>query len=117
MLGGNLPGNYPIIDKVVAGSGPVAQEITSIKSLDLLAGSYQGGNAVLNTLTRYVDALAGATSRTWAGVTTTIGPTTSRVLEVAIPASGATQAQLNQLSSAAAYAAQQNITLTIRAIK
>jgi len=114
LLRGNLPGNFPTIDKVVQGTGMAAAEITSIKSLDLGAASYQSGSAVLSRLTQYVDKLASFTGRNWAGVNVTVGQNTQRVLEVAIPAAGATLAQLNQIAQAAQYAQQQGINMVVR---
>jgi hypothetical protein len=117
IFGTNLPSNYPVIDRVVQGAGPAAQQIVSTKSIDLGAASYQGGSAVLSRLTQYINSLANFGGRTWGGVNVTVGPNTQRVLEVAIPASGATQTQLNQLSQAAQLAQQQGINLTIRAVQ
>ena len=47
--------NFPVIDKF----DKTSRTITSIKSLDLNAKSYQSGNAVFNRVKGYIDKLAG----------------------------------------------------------
>lgn len=123
VLGQNLPGqfmrtsNFPTIDKFVPGAGNVAQQVTSIKSIDLGSAGYQTGNAVLSRLNQYVDALARFTGRTWGGERVLTGPATQRVLEVAIPANVATQGQLNQITQAAQQALQRGVQLNVRVVQ
>ena len=117
IFGTNLPSNYPVIDRVVQGSGLAAQEIVSTKSLNLGAASYQTGGAILSRLTGYINSLVNFSGRNWAGVNVTVGPNTQRVLELAIPATGATQVQLNALSQAAQLAQQRGVTLIIRTVQ
>ena len=83
----------------------MADRITSVKSMDLNAATYANtGGAILSRLNRYVDALAGYTTRTWAGDLVTSGPSTERVLEIIIPR-GASGQQLAEITAAEARAA------------
>lgn len=117
MLGENLPGNFPVIDKVVAGVFAAASEIASIKSIDLTATGYQVPGAVLSRLTGYVNELAGFTSRTWSGITVTSDSTTHRILVLAIEPKAATPQHLSEILHAANYAAGQGVNLVVRGIR
>ncbi|HKX79241.1 MAG TPA: hypothetical protein VJM34_12045, partial [Novosphingobium sp.] len=92
MLGHNLPGNFPVIDRFDNGI------VTSIKSVDLDAASYVSGNGLQNALTRYVDKVAAFNGRTWAGRTIERDDILGRGLDLAIPHSGnvSQQAVINQ---------------------
>lgn len=117
ILGENLPGNFPTIDRVVQGSAGIADEVISIKSIDLTARSYQSSGAVLSRLNTYIGSLANFSSRTWAGVTVNVGPASRRVLELAIEAGVASQQQLNEIAAAASAAAAQGINLVVRVVR
>ena len=105
MLGANLPQNFPTIDKAVRGANNLASSITSIKSIDLAARTYQQGNALFNRIMTYSRSVANFTNRTWAGETVRVNSSTQRILELAIP-HGATQTQWEQISKAIAEAAK-----------
>jgi hypothetical protein len=120
LRGGNqvqLASNFPVIDTALEGAGPAAAEVVSIKSLDVGAASYQAAGSILSRLTNYVDKLAGFAGRSWAGVTVNVDPNTVRTLELAIPATGATPAQLQEIATAAQYAAQQGVNFVVRAVR
>jgi hypothetical protein len=105
-LGHNLPGNFPTIDRFQNGIA------TSIKSIDLDGASYLTGNGLRNTLTRYVDKVAGFNGKSWAGTTIRSSEITGRSLEVVVPHSGtaAQQATLNQIIQ---YGAKQGVTVKV----
>ncbi|WP_347053585.1 DUF6443 domain-containing protein [Flavobacterium olei] len=112
MLGENLGWNFPTIDKIKDGVA------TSIKSMDLTAGTYQKGNSVLNTLKGYINKLDDFTSATWGGQTVTEGVTyTSKSLELAVQTGKGTESQWSQIADAIKYAQDKNINVTIRFIK
>ena len=100
--------NFPVIDKFDIDS----RTITSIKSLDLNAKSYQSGNAVYNRVKGYIDKLAGFKEGKWGDKVIESGDFDNRVLELAIP-EGVTNSQLEQLKRLKEYAQEQNIQLTI----
>jgi len=100
--------NFPVIDKFNKDS----RTITSIKSLDLNAKSYQSGNAVFNRVKGYIDKLAGFQRGELQEIIIESGDFDNRVLELAIP-EGATSSQLEQLKKLKEYAQEQSIQLTI----
>lgn len=105
-FGHNLPGNFPVIDRFNNGVA------TSIKSIDLDGASYLTGNTLGNTLTRYVDKVAGFNGRTWAGRTIRSNEINGRGLEVIVPHSGtaAQQATLNQIIK---YGSTKGVTVNV----
>jgi RHS repeat-associated protein len=118
-----LPGNamrasnFPVIDMWVRGLNNMATRITSIKSIDLAAQTYQRNNAVFNRILQYLTSLSNFAGRSWGGELVRVGPNTVRVLEIAIPPNVATQAQLNQLQQAALAAQRLGIILNIRVVQ
>jgi len=100
--------NFPVIDKF----DKTSRTITSIKSLDLNAKSYQSGNAVFNRVKGYIDKLAGFQRGELQDIIIESGDFDNRVLELAIP-EGATSSQLEQLKKLKEYAQEQSIQLTI----
>ena len=102
--------NFPTIDAFYKGVA------TSVKTMDLSAKSYQSGNAVYNTLKKYVDTLAKFKGKSWGGDVVRASDIKSKVLELGIP-KGATAAQLSQLKNIAAYAKQQGIKFNYRVVK
>jgi RHS repeat-associated protein len=113
---GGWGNNFPVIDKVGKLVNGVHQSVTSIKSIDLAAKSYQSGNTLYNTIMGYTNSLANFTTKTYGGFTAYVGSGTQRVLEVAIP-SGATSAQMAQINKAVADAAKLGVDIVTKVIK
>ena len=112
ILGGNLPKNFPVIDKLENGVA------TSIKSLDLTAKSYNNGNGLYNTLKGYVNKLDNFTGATRGERTVEEGiDYTSKVLQVAIEPGKATLNQWEQIGKAMNYAKEQGIGFNLQFIK
>ncbi len=111
MLGGNLPKNFPVIDKFANGVA------TSIKSIDLTAATYGKGNNLLNTLKGYVNKLDDFNGKTFDGVTVSGSNITSKVLDVAIQPGKASLNQWEQISKAMQYAKDNNIQFNLQFIK
>ena len=114
-LGANL-GNFPVIDRFVAGPGNVAQSVTSIKSIDLMARTYQSGNVLFNRIMGYSHKLSNFAGDAWGGHVVNVGASTQRKLEIAIP-SGATEAQMQQINRAIREAAEigvEIVTIIVR---
>jgi len=114
-LGANL-GNFPVIDKFVQVGNNFATSITSIKSIDTFARSYQKTNALYNRIINYGTQLVNftSTSRNIAGnrIVVNVNNSTQRILELAIPAN-ATQWQLSEINRAAADLAKKGIDVVI----
>jgi len=111
MLGGNLPKNFPVLDKFADGVA------TSIKSIDVTAISYNKGNALLSTLKGYVNKLSNFTYGSTGGMTITIDDITTKVLEVAIQPGKASLNQWEQIAKAMQYARDNSIDLKLKLIK
>jgi hypothetical protein len=104
--GGSLPSNFPTIDRFDNGVA------TSVKSMDLLAKTYQSGTALLSRLTGYVDQLANFNGGQVGRTVVKAEDVTERVLEVVVTP-GANPSQLEVLQQVAAYARSQSVTYRI----
>jgi len=94
-LGGNLPTNFPVIDKLANGVA------TSIKSIDVTAKSYQKSGALLGTLKGYVNSLKNFSGSTFGRTTIQEGVDfTSKSLEVAVQPGKASLNQWEQIGKA-----------------
>lgn len=121
--GGNLPTNYPVIDAIPANelmsavydNGALVQspsEITSMKTLGAMPGSYSAGTAVLSTVRTYLNGLYNYTSACRNGIRIVAGPNTRRIMKLGIPPT-ATAEQLAQIDEAALYARQLGIDFRV----
>lgn len=104
-LGANLPSNFPVVDGWAGGA------VTSIKSIDLSAATYQDAARLTYRLNQYMDQLAsyeGGKLGAWQ-----ISPSaiTGRVLKVAIPKGSVTSAQQGAIQAAQARAQAFDIDL------
>ena len=79
-MGNNTGDNYPVIDKIDDDG-----IITSVKSRDLNATSYQTGNTLENTIKRDIDKLNGFTGKEWNGVTIEASDITGKQLQIVVP--------------------------------
>jgi len=114
MLGG-MNNNFPVIDKFVKGANSIASSITSIKSIDLLAKSYQTKNAVYNLIMKYGNSLSNFTTTTYGGITVKVGSSTKRILEIAVPP-GATTNQIEQIFKAGAELLEKGVEVILKII-
>jgi filamentous hemagglutinin len=105
-LGQNLPSNFPVIDRFDNGL------VTSIKSMDLAAQSYQDASGILRVGEEYVDAVARFQGRNWAGVNIRQIDITARGLDLAIPA-GATPTQQQALQNLITYGRIKGVTVRL----
>jgi hypothetical protein len=117
MLAAKIPGqhlvsNNPVIDIWNKATGVV----TSIKSIDLAAQTYQNMYRLAYTIYGYLNELALYTGQEWAGVTIKSGQITSKVLQLAIP-QGASPEQISTLYKMIEVAYKMGITLKFETIK
>jgi hypothetical protein len=103
MLGGNLPQNFPTIDRFANGTA------TSIKSIDLTAASYQGPGGLTSKLTGYVNSVAGFDGDTLGTFAILQGETTARELVVAVQSGVASSAQQAALTGVVQYGASKGV--------
>jgi len=105
-LGGNLPPNFPTIDRFQNGVA------TSIKSLDVTAPTYQNIGALTSKVQGYIDTLASFQGATHANTAITAPQITGRVLELAI-SPGASPAQMAAFQQLQQYASNVGVQLNI----
>lgn len=89
-----LADNFPVIDH------SAGDLITSIKSIDLNAATYQQPEILARRIDQYVDNLAAFETRTWAGVEVTVTENTQRQLIIAVPKSNMSPAQQKVIDNA-----------------
>jgi RHS repeat-associated protein len=101
--------NFPVIDRFENGVA------TSIKSIDLNAASYQNIDTLNRTVTKYIDAMATyqGQSPSWGGVRILPSQITATAVDLAIPATGASPAQLAALQKLQEYAQSVGVNLNI----
>jgi hypothetical protein len=114
-LGANLARNFPVIDKFVRGT------ITSIKSIDLTAKSYQSVGALRSTITKYADEVARFTTksgftRDGNAIRITEGMVRSKELLVAIEPGAASIAQ-RQLLADLVRNGHNGVKIVVRAVR
>jgi RHS repeat-associated protein len=102
-----LAPSFPVIDRFSRGVA------TSIKSLDLLAKTYQRIANLTRVVRGYIDALATFQGAARGGVTITGNMIKARELILALPR-GATAEQLSALKELGRYAAQRGVKLIIK---
>ncbi|WP_179296127.1 RHS repeat-associated core domain-containing protein [Mesorhizobium sp. WSM4312] len=106
VLGANLPDNYPVVDKIVGGT------VTSIKSVDLNAKTYQNASTLGQLLKGYVDKVKAFHGATYAGRTINSAQISGRALQVALPSAGSATQQ-KAINEAMKYGASQGVTVSI----
>lgn len=110
-LGNNLGYNFPVVDKLND------RTITSIKSMDLTANTYQTGRGIYNTLVKNIDTLEAFDEQTWRGVVIQAADYDYKQLEVAIPKVAISKDQKDGLEEAIKYAKRRNINIKITIVE
>ncbi|MER9728183.1 RHS repeat-associated core domain-containing protein [Mesorhizobium sp. M0217] len=105
-LGQNLPDSYPVVDKIAGGT------VTSIKSVDLNAKTYQNASTLSQVLKGYVDKVKAFNGATYAGRTINSAQISERALQVAVPNSG-NAAQQAAISEAMRYGASRGVAVSV----
>jgi hypothetical protein len=109
-LGGNLPANFPTIDKF---SNGVA---TSIKSIDTTAATYQKPSALRSKLRGYVNSVANFQRADHGGVTIEPQDIVDRQLDLAVPAGGLSDQQLDIIQEVMGYGMSKGVTVNLWSI-
>lgn len=110
-LGNNLGENFPIVDKLED------RVITSIKSLDTSAKSYQTSSGIFNKLKCYIQDLSGFTTQSWNGVVVAQESYDFKAIELAIPNKTLSQDQIKGIIDAINYASKQGIRFIIKVVE
>lgn len=106
-LGANLAPNFPVIDRFEDGM------VTSIKSIDLSAATYQDAARLAARIDTYVDQLVGFEGRTSGPEVITAKDIGGRTLEIAVPEGSVTAAQQAAIEAAQDRAAGLGVSLII----
>ncbi len=120
MLGGNM--NYmKTIDKYVEiaqrrGQYVWLSEVTSIKSIDLTAASYQNTSRLRSTLKGYIKSLIDFEGTPYKGYTYTLDACGKKTLQLAIPPVEMTAGQAKVLQEIADYAAENHIEFSVKIV-
>ncbi|GGF17820.1 hypothetical protein GCM10011611_24590 [Aliidongia dinghuensis] len=104
--GANLPHGFPVIDK------QLVRRITSIKSIDLNAATYQSELRLLRQLNRYVDRLANFKGTKWGQKEVWPDSTVRRELALVIPSGSGSAAQRAAIAAAKSRAQKLGIDFT-----
>ena len=110
-LGGNLPANFPVIDRFANGVA------TSIKSIDLAASKYQSINTLTNLIDDYITKVKEFNGRSWGGVQIQATQIQARALTIAVPKGVGTAEQMAVLQQAIRTGASKGVQVTIVPIK
>jgi RHS repeat-associated protein len=114
---GGMCNNFPTIDKYVKGADGFAQSVTSIKSIDVTADTYNQGNNLRNKIQGYVDELIKFPGDDYGPYSVWVNSDTQKILELALPPAELTQTQKAQLEAAYSYANDYNIQITLQYIE
>jgi filamentous hemagglutinin len=110
LLGGNLPGNYPVIDRFKDGIA------TSIKSMDLASRTYGDPRTITRIGRGYIDKVAQFKPRPWGKVTIQGSQIEGRALGLAIPR-GATEEQCKALNGLVEYGRSKGVSVNVKVIE
>jgi RHS repeat-associated protein len=102
--------NFPTIDRFFNGI------ITSIKSINLNAVTYQNLTTLSRTVTGYVNSVINFAGRSWGNFNVATSDIIGRELILAIPP-GASQAQLQLLQNIQSWASGQGVNIILQVVK
>jgi filamentous hemagglutinin len=105
-LGGNLPSNFPVIDRFANGI------VTSIKSVDLNATAYQDAGHLASLLNGYINKVANFERAAVGDVVIEPGMYSGRGLDLAVP-NGMSTMQQYILDQAVAYGAERGVAVNV----
>jgi filamentous hemagglutinin len=111
LLGNNLGRYFPVVDKLENGV------LTSIKSIDVTAKSYQTQSGLYSTIRTQINALDKFTGDSYNKVDVTPDMYSSKVLQVAIPDVKLSVEQTSALKNAQVYAQQKGIKVEVVVVK
>ena len=107
LRGNNLGHNFPVIDKFEN------RTITSVKSKDLLAKTYQNGKKLEYTIKSDINKLIKFKTKKWNGHEVVTKDYSYKCLEVVVPNVTLSESQINCINNAIEYAEKNNIIVKI----
>jgi filamentous hemagglutinin family protein len=108
-LGMNVGGNFPVIDDFNFDTGVV----TSLKSLDLGAATYQNPSILTTKLNGYIDSVANFSGAKWGGINIDASDITGRQLQLAVPGGTIAPFQQSVIDAATQNAASNGVKLIV----
>ncbi|SCY74894.1 RHS repeat-associated core domain-containing protein [Butyrivibrio sp. INlla14] len=107
-LDNNVGHNYPTIDRIDADG-----VVTSVKSRDLTSSTYQNGSRLEYQIKKDVDSLNSYSGGTWNGVDISSDVISGKQLQIVVPNVELTEAQIEAINNATAYANEKGIDIII----
>ncbi len=111
LLGNNLGRTFPTVDKLENGV------LTSTKSMDVLAKTYQTESGIFNRLKTDINSLDRFTSGERNGTVVQASDYNSKVFELALPDASLSVGQINAINNAKQYATQLGIDFRVVVVK
>lgn len=106
-MGNNLGHNFPTIDKVENGV------VTSVKSRDLGAKTYQNGNKLEKVIVKDINKVSGFIGETFNGKFVNVEEIVGRQLQVVVPNVTLSEAQINAVNNATKHGIDKGVKLII----
>ena len=106
-MGNNLGHNFPTIDKVENGV------VTSVKSRDLGAKTYQNGNKLEKVIVKDINKVSGFIGETFNGKFVNAEEIVGRQLQVVVPNVTLSEAQINAVNNATKHGIDKGVKLII----
>ncbi len=106
-MGNNLGHNFPTIDKVENGV------VTSVKSRDLGAKTYQNGNKLEKVIVKDINKVSGFIGETFNGKFVNAEEIVGRQLQVVVPNVTLSEAQINAVNNATKHGIEKGVKLII----
>ena len=106
-MGNNLGHNFPTIDKVENGV------VTSVKSRDLGAKTYQNGNKLEKAIVKDINKVSGFIGETFNGKFVNAEEIVGRQLQVVVPNVTLSEAQINAVNNATKHGIDKGVKLII----
>ena len=104
----NVGSNYPVIDKIDENG-----VVTSIKSRDLNAKSYQNQKTLENTIKKDIDKIFDFKPIDWGDVHLSDVDITGRQLQIIVPNTTLSQVQIDAINNAIQYGRDKNVNIII----
>ncbi len=117
---GGMCNNFPTIDKyfikATQGNVNILSSVTSIKSIDITAKSYQG-SGLKSLLKGYINELAGFSNANYSKARYVVSSDAEKILEIAIPPVEMTSKQAEIFKNMVDYAKENGIQIVTRIVK
>ncbi len=108
IMNNNVGQNYPVIDKIDENG-----VVTSVKSRDLNCKTYQNGSNLEKTIKKDIDKVANFDGADWNGVDIEASDITGRQLQIVVPNTTLSDAQIKAINNAIQYGKSKGVKVII----